>query len=296
MRLFLLTLCAICLFFQAACVTDEYGDPTSTIVDYTLYFVDRAETDRLLSFDDTTEVISGTVTLIQKGEEITKEVENKNFVTFSGLSLGQATFTVKFKGYSTVTATVSLEGDDFREEEKRYSFSNSFPLFPSSGTTISGLVEIETDLSSTSLLKEPLPNNTSFMSVSLDTNDSLFMKTYFPSSLAGNSGIINTFYHNATQVVKTTGIRDEEIANGSYSIFLPASVEGLRYKIEFFDLNFQQILETSTVSTSESKLFSPNNSDFLINSKNILYSTEGYSVTLRYNENKVLNIFYGEGI
>jgi hypothetical protein len=239
-----------------------------TLVDYTVTLV-SADNTHLISTSTKSAsavlAINGAIVKVtQDGVMVTKTADASGVLVFPNLKLGSASVQIKASGYSVINYVVDLlamqmsysssHTSTYVSTTDYYSSSstdqhdaglltivggsrlgNIIAMIPNSGTsmaTIQGKVTYESDL--TNIGRETVPASTRVLAILSGGN----------SNLIGNQAdnYITSLSYDSLDMKGTTD------ATGNYSIKVPATADGLTYKLVVPDFSATQQIIMSTVN------------------------------------------------
>jgi len=214
------------------------------LVHYTVTVVDASKARLLKSGQSIQRFDSATVILTQDDLMITLKTDSLGIAVFSGLKPGIAGVTIISKGFSKVSFVVDFTGFEGG------SASNLIPLVPTEGSTIvtvQGSVYYENDL--TNLTPEKAPKGTKISAMVDLVNTPMFSKV---TGSASGAPIKSIAYNGLSLETSIDSL-------GKYKINLPATADGLAFKLHVADfVTTQKMLSvgaTDVSITSVSKLF-----------------------------------------
>lgn len=212
------------------------------------------------------EVAAGaTVTVSQHGVSTTVTTNAAGQAVFEDMRVGNAAVTVSATDHTTAAATVDLTPIEATEGDATIDYSKivrnaatQIPLFPTAGegaATIEGVVYGETDLTNDS--PELIEGYSVTAYINVDNLDSDYFDPDGATNADAAGRIVQITYTDVAQTVQTA-------SDGSYSITVPASGEGLPISIatsDFVsDVSYHEIVAENTLGVGTYRhVFSPNN-------------------------------------
>lgn len=243
------------------------------VVNYAITVV-SGSTSTLFKNDDyydgrtarTKSVVSGAiVTISQFGKTEKDTTDESGMVVFKGFFRTSVNVTIEKENFTTVSYLSVVNKSDSTVNSGVYFIGNLIPIFELTGqntATIKGRATIQTNL--TNKTRESVPNGTTFTANIDASNNSNFAHTFLTSDI---------FYYGmsvtGTDLIYVGNILDAAystnaigtINNGSYSIVVPAAVNGLPLELVYSAVDADQTLYETTDGnkiTTYSTIFDPN--------------------------------------
>ncbi len=193
------------------------------------------------------------VTISQYGKTLTDTTDDSGMVVFNGFFRSAVNITIKKPNFTTVSYIAAVNVQDSTRTGTISFVGNIIPLFPTTGSTtatISGRATIQTNL--TNRTRENVPDGTTVSAYIDATNGSDFSYTFLTSDIedvffTSDCGCQFAYVGNILQATYQTGIYGT-VTNGSYSLTVPAAIDGLPLYLEYSEVAADQTLfETSGV-------------------------------------------------
>lgn len=221
--------------------TNLYTDSITASKYKVIYSVNLVDADLtgLKAAKAVSAISSAVVEVTQNGKVYKKTVDSTGIAVFDTLKYGLANVNVTLSGYSTVNYLVDFTRYTGAGISGGIQISNIIPMIPLNGTTtgkITGLVTCQSDL--TNGVKDPVPTGTKVMAM-VSTNSSAITLSGSNSTLITNISYDNLSLNATTQ------------ADGSYSISVPATVNGLSYTVSVDDILTSQKLLMATYNNKD---------------------------------------------
>jgi hypothetical protein len=189
--------------------------------------------------DGTADVVAAAlVTISQFGKVVTDTTDASGMVVLNGFFRGAVNVTVRKENFTTASFVTAVKFQDDTENGTINFVGNLIPIFETTGAntaTISGLARIQSDLTNTTM--EPVPAGTTLVA-HVDVTDGDFIDRFLTAEpLVDDTGddvvVLNGIVLEAAY---STGVIGTTAADGTYSVIIPAAIDGLPIVLEYSDI------------------------------------------------------------
>jgi hypothetical protein len=186
------------------------------------------------------DVLAGAlVSISQFGKVVTDTTDASGMVVMNGFFRGAVNVTVSMENHTTASFVTAVKLQDETENGTINFVGNIIPLFETTGAntaTISGVARIQSDLTNTA--SEPVPTGTTLVA-NIDATNEDFMERFLTPSIAFEfpeilDGVI-------LEAAYATGIVGTTAADGTYTVTVPAALDGLPIALEYSDIALNRL-------------------------------------------------------
>lgn len=189
--------------------------------------------------EGTASVIEGAlVTISQFGKVVTDTTDASGMVVLNGFFRGAVNVTVRKDDFTTASFVTAVKFQDDTENGTINFVGNLIPIFETTGAnaaTISGVAKIQSDLTNTT--RENAPAGTTLVA-HIDAMDDDFIEKFLNAEpLVDDTGDdIVILSGIVLEAAYSTGVIGTVGADGTYTITVPAAVDGLQLMLEYSDV------------------------------------------------------------
>lgn len=189
--------------------------------------------------EGTADVIEGAlVTISQFGKVVTDTTDASGMVVLNGFFRGAVNVVVRKENFTTASFVTAVKFQDDTENGTINFVGNLIPIFETTGAnaaTISGVAKIQSDLTNTT--RENAPAGTTLVA-HIDATDSDFIDKYLNAApLVDDTGSDVVILSGIVlEAAYSTGVIGTVAADGTYTITVPAAVDGLQLMLEYSDV------------------------------------------------------------
>ncbi len=230
------------------------------VVNYAITVVDGATSSIFQNGSRTEDVQSALdgaiVTISQYGKTFTDTTDASGMVVFNGFFRSAVNITIKKTDYTTVSYISGVNISDSTRTGTISFVGNLIPVFPLTGNntaTISGRATIQTNL--TNKTRENAPDGTKVSASINATVGSQFANRFLTKNVTDRTfkstcGCQFVYVGNILQATYSTGIIGT-VTNGSYSLTVPAAIDGLPLNLQYGEIAADQTLFETTAANGQ---------------------------------------------
>jgi hypothetical protein len=240
------------------------------VVNYAITVV-SGSTSSFFKFVDRTDGVSAVVegalvTISQFGKVVTDTTDAAGMVVLNGFFRGAVNVTVRKEDFTTASFVTAVKYQDDTENGTINFVGNLIPIFETTGAntaTISGVARLQSDLTNTTM--EAVPTGTTLVA-HVDVTDGDFIDRFLtPFPLVDGQGDSDVILNGITlEASYSTGVIGTTAADGTYSVTVPAAIDGLPIVLEYSDvalnrLRFDDVndVNSSNRTLSERTIYGP---------------------------------------
>ncbi|HMJ68188.1 MAG TPA: hypothetical protein VK508_04810 [Cyclobacteriaceae bacterium] len=211
-------------------------------------------------------VAAALVTISQFGKVVTDTTDASGMVVLNGFFRGAVNVTVRKENFTTASFVTAVKFQDDTENGTINFVGNLIPIFETTGAntaTISGVARIQSDLTNTTM--EPVPAGTTLMA-HVDVTDGNFIDRFLSAEpLVDDTGADVVVLNGVIlEAAYSTGVIGTTAADGTYSVIIPAAIDGLPIVLEYSSiavnrLRFDDVndVNSSNRTISERTIYAP---------------------------------------